>query len=387
MTQPVRSERSTMDAIATQSNINVRLLSQEEFDAIIQNHWKVHEKLNKKQAKLDPEDDHDNAGDLSCLRCYPVDSQQETSAEFDNFWNGWFRPLHSLRHYTQNTIDCFQAARAEENFETRVERLKLLLLTIRYKTWPFDGLPTVLTLLLDVWQKTFGFEQMDRLEPDGRSTPGDNSSIKPYEIALKNDDEESKDIDASEVLNIEENSPDKNNKNPTDNPEPEEEDSTDDEYDDDNIKSQNREKSPDTGNRLRPQNTFNTSFGNTFNTSFGNEPWYNSINTLSLRQSMKRPDQSTSSFLGAKRSLSPLYRNNSSTESPLINLNSPSTSTTVPSYVGTQTAPNIEKKSILKNSNTMSSFGRGINVTSTASNFGNFGNFGFTQNATNTTQH
>ena len=128
----------------------------------------------------------------------------------------------------QNTIDCFQAARAEKDHETQVERLKLLLLTVRYEIWPFDGLPAVLTLLLDVWQKTFGFEQMDRLEPDGRSTPGDNSSIKPYEIALKNDDEESKAIDVSEVLHIEENSPDKNNKNPTDNPEPEE-DSTDDE--------------------------------------------------------------------------------------------------------------------------------------------------------------
>ena len=130
MIQLAPSERLTMDAMVSQSNTGICLLPQEEFDAIIRRHWGVHVKLNKKQAKLDPEDDQNNAGDLSCLRCYPINEQQETSTEFDNFWNGWFKPLHSPRQYTQNTIDCFQAARAEKKYEvrkTKYEHLSLLI--------------------------------------------------------------------------------------------------------------------------------------------------------------------------------------------------------------------------------------------------------------------
>ncbi|HVH96481.1 MAG TPA: hypothetical protein VM682_06035, partial [Bacillus sp. (in: firmicutes)] len=222
---------------------NAVLLTKEEADQAIQRHLQVHKTLKKEKDPLDDEKLQKDEGDLSCFTCYPTNEDDIPSKEFGNFWSEWFNPIYKPHHYNQNTVNFFQEARDEQDFNRRMEILKRILFTIRFKTWPYEGLPSVLSLLIETWERTFGFEQMDRLELEGRSTPahsnyGDDigqstssKNIQPYLLTSEdNDNNQEYEYREDEVIHVE-TSPEKNQNNGDDN-ENESENSSDDEGED-----------------------------------------------------------------------------------------------------------------------------------------------------------
>src|SRR4051794_36126983 len=219
---------------------NAVLLTKEEADQAIQRHLQVHKILKKEKDPLDDNELQRDEGDLSCFICYPTTEDNIPSKEFGNFWSEWFNPIYKPHHYNQNTINFFQEARDERDFNRRMEILKQILFTIRFKTWPYEGLPSVLISLIETWNKTFGFEQIDRLEPEGRSTPAlsnhgedisqstSSKNIQPYLLTSKDNDNNQKyEYREDEVIHVE-TSPEKNQNNGDKN-ENESENSSDDE--------------------------------------------------------------------------------------------------------------------------------------------------------------
>src|SRR4051794_8910320 len=224
---------------------NAVLLTKEEADQAIQRHLQVHKILKKEKDPLDDNELQRDEGDLSCFTCYLTNEDDIPSKEFGNFWSEWFSPIYKPHHYNQNTMNFFQEARDEQDFDRRMEILKRILFTIRFKTWPYEGLPSVLVLFIETWNKTFGFEQMDRLEPEGRSTPAQSNygddvgqstssrGIQPYLLTPKdNDDDSEYEYKEDEVIRVEI-SPEKNQNNGDND---ENENSSDDEDEDENRK-------------------------------------------------------------------------------------------------------------------------------------------------------
>ena len=89
----------------------------------------------RKLTNVNPEDE-----DLSCSFCYPVEKSDLMTQDFQNFWEEWMKPIFKPMHYTAFTLDYFQRAKLERDFEKQVELLKQLLITIHYKTLPYKGL-------------------------------------------------------------------------------------------------------------------------------------------------------------------------------------------------------------------------------------------------------
>src|SRR6266480_5043661 len=177
MSQQPYSEELTMNSILNQEALEVTLPTKEAYGVAMQKHAALHSGQ-KKYTRLDLNEKSNEDGDLACLNCYPIDTKNLTP-EFITFRDEWFSPLYKPLWYTQNTVVCFEAARKEKDFERLVERIKLLLCTIRFKTWPREGLEAITSSLMDTWKQTFGFEQIDKLSPSGRSTPGELSYAGP----------------------------------------------------------------------------------------------------------------------------------------------------------------------------------------------------------------
>src|SRR4051812_2341493 len=106
---------------------NAVLLTKEEADQAIQRHLQVHKRLNKEKHPLEDDELQRDEGDLSCFICYLTTEDNIPSKEFENFWYEWFNPIYKPHHYNQNTVNFFQEARDEENFDRRVEILKRIL--------------------------------------------------------------------------------------------------------------------------------------------------------------------------------------------------------------------------------------------------------------------
>ena len=137
----------TIDSILNQDTLEMTLPTKEAYEAVMQKHAALHT-AQKKYTRLYPSENSNRDGNLACSACYPIDDKNLTP-EFTTFRDEWFSSIYKPLWYTQNTVVCFEAARKEKDYERFVERMKLLLCTIHFKTWPREGLEAIISSLLD----------------------------------------------------------------------------------------------------------------------------------------------------------------------------------------------------------------------------------------------
>jgi len=71
--------------------------------------------------------------DASCQACHPLKKAvNNLSPKFKNFWIDWFTPIRRPKYLTQCTINLFEAAQKEEDFNQRLLYISALVQSVRY---------------------------------------------------------------------------------------------------------------------------------------------------------------------------------------------------------------------------------------------------------------
>src|SRR5919205_576528 len=135
-----------------------------DLETIYQDHEQLHQQAGDTPLNIN-ELEQKGLQDFSCIRCYPTkDMTSPVSAEFQNFWKGWFNPIYSPKYYTRRTIDLFETARKEGDHVAFTRLISFVVMSIKYKKLPYEGLQGAVPAIINTWDKTNGFQDMRPLE-------------------------------------------------------------------------------------------------------------------------------------------------------------------------------------------------------------------------------